>query len=214
MLTAASCLLAVVSSSQVALFGLFVLCFFLGLLALSLAGVWLAKRQARGALCPYTKTPLRRCSELPYQTKIAILRYMFNTHQYDNRIFELRRASFCRETGRIFPNSVTWYDVIQIDWTFLRNRYPGNYVSWGSLTPEQQEHVCSCHPSLEGFQTEFSSPVPQPSAIEAKYAYSQPGPLYVDLETNTLLGWKIVSDTEFEVLIVQKPKGELSCRKF
>ena len=198
--------LAFVSSTEVTLFGIFILCFFLLLLALCVAGMWLTKRQEKGALSPYSKTPLRRCVDLPFQSKVDVLRYLFNYHQYDNRIFELRRATFCRDTGRIFTGSVTWYDVIDIDWSFLSKRYPGHYVSWGSLTDDQQMLVRTVHPSMEGFQTEFSSSTPQPSGIEAKYAFAKPGPLYVDLETLTLLGWKCVPETELEVLIVQKPK--------
>jgi hypothetical protein len=47
--------------------------------------------------------------------------------------------------------------------------------------------------------------VPQPTLIEAKYAFTKPGPLYVDISTNVLVGWQIVPDTELEVLVVQKP---------
>jgi hypothetical protein len=118
----------------------------------------------------------------------------------------LKKASICRETGRVFPNSVTWYDKIDLDWTFLQKRYPGVYVSWGSLTDEQQEVIRNSHHSLEGFQIEFSSPYPSPKQIEAKYALARPGPLYVDIHTKVLLGWKSVPDTDLEVLIVQKPK--------
>ncbi|HEV8052714.1 MAG TPA: hypothetical protein VGP47_09475, partial [Parachlamydiaceae bacterium] len=80
------------------------------------------------------------------------------------------------------------------------------YVSWGSLTAEQQGIIRNGHDSLEGFQTDFSSPNPLPRAVEAKYALSKPGPLYVDINTKVLLGWKCVPDTDLEVLIVQKPK--------
>jgi hypothetical protein len=65
--------------------------------------------------------------------------------------------------------------------------------------------VRNVHESLEGFQTEFSSSQPKPQNVEAKYAFAKPGPLYVDVETKVLLGWKCVPDTDFEVMIVQKP---------
>lgn len=128
-------------------------------------------------------------------------------HQYDNPMFDFDKAALCRETGRIFPNSVTWYGTIKVDWTFLQKRYPGNYVSWGSLSDYQKEIVRSSHHTLEGFQTEYSSPQPAPSKIESFYAMTIPGPLYVDLDTNVLLGWKSVPLTDLEVLVVQKPKG-------
>lgn len=126
-------------------------------------------------------------------------------HEYDNGLFDLSRAAICRTTGRIFPDSVTWHGSIRVDWNFLQKRYPGEYVSWGSLTQEQKTIIKEKHLSLEGFQTEFSSPKSSPRLIEPQYAYASPGPLYVDIRTGILLGWKCVPDTELEVLIVQKP---------
>jgi hypothetical protein len=92
-----------------------------------------------------------------------------------------------------------------VDWTFLQKRYPGHWVSWGSLSKEQQEAIRDVHESLGKFQTQESSPTPAPRAVEPEYAYTKPGPLYVDLETKILLGWQVVPGTDFEVLIVQKP---------
>jgi len=198
-------LLAVVSSTQVALFGLLIILIFLVIFALCIFGVWLNKKRNQGCPSPYSRLPLRRASELSYSSKEKILRYLYNMHQYDNRIFEFRWSALCRETGRVFTNAITWYDTIKVDWTFLQKRLPGQYVSWGSLTGEQQDIVRNAHDNLDAFQTEFSSPIPQPSVIEAKYAFTKPGPLYVDIQTNILLGWQIVPDTELEVLIVQKP---------
>jgi hypothetical protein len=156
-------------------------------------------------LSPYTGLPLRRASELSFFASQRVLHLLNDLHQYDNRPFELNRASFCRETGRIFPDSITLFDTIRVDWNFLQKRYPGTYVSWGSLSKEQQQTIRDSHESLWGFQTEQSSPDPIPRAIDSTYAYIKPGPLYVDLETQVLVGWKEVPDTNLEVLIVQKP---------
>lgn len=196
--------LAVVTPKDVALFGILIFVVFIALLALFFYGLWL--NRLSNSLSPYTHLPMRKGSELSYFAKEKVLRFLFNLYQYDNRIFSLRKAAVCRETGRIFPNAVTWYEKIKLDWSFLQKRYPGNYVSWGSLTEEQQEIVRSYHDSMDGFQTEFSSPEPRPSALEAKYAFAKPGPLYVDIETGVLLGWKSVPETDLEVLIVQKPE--------
>lgn len=198
--------LAIVTSTQVGLFGLLIIVIFLILFALFIFGMWLTRRQNEGSLSPYSKTPLRRGSDLSYQAKVEVLRFMFNMHEYDNRIFELRKSAVCRDTGRIFPNAFTWYGTIDVDWSFLNKRYPGKYVSWGSLSPEQQEIIRCAHDNfIHGFQTDFSSRIPQPNKVEAKYAFSKPGPLYVDLETKVLLGWKCVPNTDLEVLVVQKP---------
>jgi methionyl-tRNA synthetase len=37
---------------------------------------------------------------------------------------------------------------------------------------------------------------PSPRAIESEFAYTKPGPLYVDINTNILLGWQVVPGTE------------------
>lgn len=150
--------------------------------------------------------PLRNASDLPYESARKILQFLYDKHEYDNRIFDIKKAAFCRETGRIFPNSVTWLNTINVDWTFLKKRYPGNYVSWGSLTASQQEAIKNAHKSIEAYQTLHSSSKTAPSEIEAEYAFAKPGPLYVDIETKTLLGWQCVPDSQFEVLILQKPK--------
>ncbi len=147
------------------------------------------------------------------EVKEKVYRYLFFLQQYDNRMFNIQRAAFCRETGRLFPNSVSWLDTIHVDWTFLRKRYPGNWISWGSLTPGQQEAIKHAHHTLDGYQTTISSPHPSPRAIVEEYAYTQPGPLYVDLDTKVLLGWKSVPDCDIEVLIVQKPRGKFEMKR-
>lgn len=176
-------------------------------LVLLFAFFWIGWRlsQRSHSVCPYTGVPLRRASEIPYASAEKILRYLFDLKEYDNRIFKLSRAAFCRETGRIFQDCVSWFDTIDVDWGFLKKRYPGHYVSWGSLTKEQQEEVRKVHRSLDGFQTRDSSPQFLPQSAESVYTLTRPGPLYVDFNTKVLLGWKEVPDTEFEVLIVQLP---------
>ena len=159
------------------------------------------------SVSPYTKFPLRRASDISYENKERVLRYLYNLHQFDNQMFDFEKAALCRETGRIFPDAVNWFGVIQVDWNFINKRHAGNYVSWGSLSDVQREIVRSCHHSLDGFQTEFSSPEPAPRRISEFYVLRVPGPLYVDLDTKILIGWKTVPMTDLEVLIVQKPKG-------
>ncbi len=154
----------------------------------------------------YAKTPLRRMQDLSYGTMGKIYLYMTSFHQYDNRMFNIHRIAYCRETGRIFPDTVDFFGRIRLDWTFLQRRYRGTWISWGSLSQTQQEEIQRAHTTLEGFQTKFNSPKPSPRSIEPEFAMAKPGPLYVDIETKVLLGWKIVPGTDLEVLIVQKPK--------
>jgi len=155
---------------------------------------------------PYTGSPLRRGSDLSYYNVERVLRYVYMLQDYNNRIFLLRNSAFCRETGRIFPDCIGWLDTINVDWGFIKKRYPGNFVSWGSLSKAQQDAVIEAHESLEGFQTEFSSKEPMPKAVEPEFAFLKPGPLYVDIDSFVLVGWKNVPDTTLEILVVQRPQ--------
>jgi hypothetical protein len=195
--------LADISPTAITLFWFFVLLTIGGLIAYLWVTLWLQKRT--GKMSPYTGLPLRPGYELPYESAKQILQYLYDRHEYDNRIFDLQTAAFCRETGRLFPNSITWLETIYVDWTFLQKRFPGHFVSWGSLTDTQQQDLIVAHGSLDGFQTAFSSFNSSPRMIEPEFAYAKPGPLYVDLESKIVMGWQEVPNTDFEVLIVKRP---------
>ena len=154
----------------------------------------------------YAKSPLRRMQDLSYGAIGKVYLYMTSFHQYDNRMFNIHRMAYCRQTGRIFPDCIDIFGRVRLDWTFLQKRYPGTWISWGSLDQLQQEDVRRAHATLEGYQTHLNSARPSPRSIEPEFAMAKPGPLYVDIETKILLGWKIVPGTDLEVLIVQKPK--------
>lgn len=197
--------LGALTPSEIILYSAFFLATFILIIVLFFMGAW--TRRHASALSPYSGFPLRYGSDLPYESARKILQFLYDQHETYNPIFDIKRAAFCRETKRIFPNCISWFNnTIHLDWTFLQKRYPGNYVSWGSLSPDQQTHVLSFHGPLSGFQMEHSSKHATPQEAEPEYALSKPGPLYVDLEKNVLLGWKLVPDTEFEVLIVHKQK--------
>lgn len=196
---------------QVIYFSIAILAVFVLLLFLFFVNNRLRNREVSPS--PYTGLPLRRGEDLSYDSKLAILRYLYNFHEYDNRIFEIRQAAYCRETGRVFFNALTFFDTLEVDWKFLVKRFPGNWVSWGSLTSLQQEAIINSHHTLEGYQIDNSSPAPSPRGITKEYCYTRPGPLYVDVETKILLGWKQVPNTQLEVLIVQKPKGIFELKK-
>jgi len=192
------------SDSDVILFAVAILIAFLALFAAFCVGWRISNWKASPS--PYSGLPLRRASSLSYYSIEKVLRFLYDLRQYDNRMFDMRKAAFCRETGRIFQDSINWLDIITVDWNYLQQRYPGDYVSWGSLTIEQQSHVRDRHESLEGFQTKYSSRNSSPRTIESEFSLMKPGPLYVDVHTYVLLGWKEIPGTELEVLIVQKPK--------
>lgn len=188
---------------QAYVIGIAILVAFFLLFAAFWFGHWLTRREA--SLSPYTGLALRRATSISYYSLERVYRLLHERYQYENRFFDIKKAALCRDTGRIFPDCVTWYDVIRVDWSFIQKRFPGNYVSWGSLTVTQQEDVRSVHDSLDGFETKFSSPTPSPRLIEPKFAMHKPGPLYVEINSGTLVGWMEVPDTDLELLIVQKP---------
>ncbi len=162
-------------------------------------------QRGRPDVSPYSGLPLRYGSDLSYAAKEKILKYLFDLKAYDNRMFDLNYAAVCRETGRVFPDALNLFSQIRVNNPgFLTKRYPGHYVSWGSLSEEQKREVLSHHAEVKGFQME-SSTEPSPRLIEPEFALLKPGPLYVDFDRKVLLGWKEVPNTEFEVLIVQKP---------
>lgn len=174
-----------------------------GLLCYLIFSLW----TTRSVTCPspYTGRHLRKGSDLPWKSREKVLRYLYDMHDYDNRMFDLTQAAVCRDTGRIFSDAFTWYGSMKVDWSFIQRRHKGNFVSWGSLTDVQKVMIMDKHRSLEGFQTENSSLTPSPRLVEPVFAMTKPGPLYVDIKTGVLIGWKSVPDTELEVLIVQKP---------
>lgn len=192
------------SNARVIFFAFAVLIFFALLFAAFYLAWWWSQRPQ--AVSPYSGMPLRRASDLNYFTKEKVYGFLRDMREYDNRTFKFNKAALCRETGRLFPDCVTWYDKIRLDWSFIQKRYPGQYVSWGSLTRDQQDAVRKNHISLEGYQIDFSCSNPSPRLVDPDYVYAHPGPLYVDINTHVLLGWKTVPGTEVEVLVVQKPK--------
>jgi hypothetical protein len=157
--------------------------------------------------CPYTGKMLRPGEYVPLSSAIKIMRFLYyDIHNFDNRVFPLKRSMICRDTGRIFQDCVTWWGSSHVDWNFIQKRYPGTYVSWGSLSSDLQREFKERHHSLEGFQTEFSSANVNPKDVEERFVYRKPGPLYCDIESKVLVGWKCVPNTPYEVLIVQKPR--------
>ncbi|MEC7839468.1 MAG: hypothetical protein VX777_05475 [Chlamydiota bacterium] len=193
------------TKAQVLFFSFFILFIFSAFAVLAVV-TYRLQNQKR-SLCPYTNKPMWRGEDVPLSSVEKIMRFLYyKVHSYENRVFPMRRAMVCRDTGKIFPFCVSWWGFQTVDWKFLQKRYPGVYVSWGSLSKEQKDEIKKYHRSLEGFETEFSSMNPSPRDVEKRFAYSKPGPLYVDLDTKVLLGWKCVPDTLFEVLVVQKPE--------
>lgn len=196
-------MIAVLTTADILLFAFVLIAVFAALAFFS----WFSWRISQKTIdpSPYTGVPLRRASDIGFYQAEKVYQYLTQKSSYDNPLFDLQKASFCRDTGRIFPHSINWLDCIRVDWNFLQKRHRGHYVSWGSLSQQQQTELRRIHGSLEDYQTQMSSTQPIPRLVEPVFAFTKPGPLYVDVTTNTLLGWQIVPETDFEVLIVQHP---------
>jgi hypothetical protein len=166
---------------------------------------WTLTVKSKRALSPYSKTPLRYASTIRYTTKFIVQKYLKDMEDYHNRVFNINDAAVDRENGMLFPDCVSWTGRIRVDWTFLQKRRPGNWVSWGSLPIDRQQDFFEKHGSLTDFQTEFSSPSPLPQNVEMEYVYIKPGPLYVNLENDEVMGWKIIPHTDLQVLVVKEP---------
>jgi hypothetical protein len=198
-------LIAADTQTDFALFyGIIFLAFF-ALLATFFFGYWISRNTT--CPCPYTGNPLRRGREINWHVMEKVLKFLFDKHQKENPIFDIHSAAWCRETGRIFAGGISFFGTINVDWSFLKKRYPGNWISWGSLTEAEKLGIFAHHETLKGFQVDESSPYRDPSEITKEYAFTIPGPLYVDPISKTIMGWQVVPETELEVLIVQKPKN-------
>lgn len=155
---------------------------------------------------PYTKKPLRYGEDIKLHSVEKIMRFLhYDVGGFENKVFAMKNSMVCRETGRIFQECMGFFGQPHIDWKFLQKRCPGTWISWGSLNDVQKEDFFAFHGNIEGFQIEKSCPHPAPRNITEEYIYCKPGPLYVDLKTKMLLGWKEVPGTIFEVLVVQRP---------
>ncbi len=166
-------------------------------------GWWVSRK--RGSLSPYSKMPMKLGTDVAGSMRRYVDDFLLSHPQPENSPIDFDTAAICTETGRIFPNSAIKGNFVRLDWSFLQKRYPGRFISWGSLSDLEQATIRLCHESLAGYQTEVSCPNPMPQQIDTHYALTKPGPLYVDRNSKILLGWKEVPGTEFEVLIVQMP---------
>lgn len=168
---------------------------------------WFSSKK-RGSLSPYSKMPMKLGIDIAPSMRRYVDEFILSHTQPENEPFDFDTAAICQETGRIFPKAVIRGQFVRLGWDFLERRYPGTYVSWGSLSQEEQATLRMLHDTLAGYQIETSCPLALPSQIDSYYALTKPGPLYVDRVKKVLLGWKEVPGTEFEVLIVQLPLYE------
>lgn len=155
---------------------------------------------------PYLNAELLPGSALLYASVEKLHAFMNKIHDSDNPFFDLKKAAVCKGTGRVFPNSINRAGNPQVSRDFLQQICPGQWVSWGSLNAKQKEYFYKLYGSLEGFQVKESSREPSPLKAEPYYLALKPGPLLVDLNTKSLIGWQQIEETSLEVLVVKTMK--------
>ena len=181
-------------------------CVLLAMGGLLFFGWWVT--QKRGSLSPFSKRPMMLGIDLPFSIRRQIEEYIKSLPQPENQPIDISKAAICRETSRIIKDAVFRGEIIRLGPRFMNDRYPGNWVSWGSLSQQQQGIVKLHHREVSGYQMEHSSRNRRPQEAEQYYAVMKPGPLYVDVSTNTFLGWQAVPGTYFEVMVIKKPDFE------
>lgn len=170
---------------------------FTGLICLFFAIGWYFTNRP-GTVSPYSKRPMAPGSAISFRSIEKIEEFFDEIQSPENHTFDLERAAVCRQTGRIFPNALTKFDVVTLNRDFLSSVCPGNYIDFETLGPRERAIILAKHQDLEGFQI----------GDQRTKLYGEPIPsLYVDIATNTLIGWKNVPGTELQVLVVQKPRN-------
>ena len=158
------------------------------------------------ARSPYSKKKMARGSDLTFEAVSHIQDFL---EAQGMAMFDPQKAAVCRQTGRIFPDALNIFGSIKIPKTYLKRKYAGAFVSWGSLSKLEQEKILSVYTEskkvLEGFQTVYSCKEELPWNTKSAYLLEKPGPLYVDKQSNALLGWKCVPASNLEVLILKSP---------
>lgn len=169
--------------------------------------LFLRKREGRrGDTCPYDGGPMSFGMDIARSLAATVNAFLQEQSQPENPCIDFTHASYCPRSGRIFPNTVIRGDRIRLSRDFLQKRWPGMYVSWGSLSEDERGVLRLLHDSLEDFQTAASSSNPLPERVEQEYIQASPGPCYVDRQKKHIIGWKKVPGTYFEVLVVQRPR--------
>ncbi len=147
---------------------------------------WIYQRKARS---PFTGKKLlpATCILYPAAEKIALFM------QAEKQVpIDWEQATFCPDTRRIFPKSLNQLGAVALPSPYWRGVYDKpSLTAWLFLTDEQKDEMFQLHGAIKGFQLGHQK---------------RPGPLFVDLKSKTLVGWKQVPDTDIEVLIVHYPE--------
>ena len=172
------------------------------------AVIWIGwkKEGKRGSGCPYCGKSMRLGADVAFSIRGMVKAFMEEQQGSENETIDFAQAAYCPVTGMIFPNCLAPGEQVNLSWDFIKARCPGTYVSWGSLSAEEQGVLKLLHDPLEGFQMDKSSAHSRPEDVEEDLAMAAPGPLYVDRKEKVLVGWKNVPGTYFQILVVQRPR--------
>ncbi len=145
----------------------------------------------RGRKSPFSGLHLAKGEEILYSSAEKISLFFSELPETENASIDMSKASFCKKTGRIFPNTINSFDQIDVSLNYLKAYYSSKLTPWFRLSEEDKDAILRAHDSLDGFQMGKGI---------------KPGPLFVDKKNKTLVGWKQVPGTEMEVLVTQKIK--------
>ena len=95
------------------------------------------KEGIRGNVCPYCGQPMRLGIDIARPVVSMVDAFFEELPRADNPKIDFTKAAFCPLTGRIFPHCVTPMEQVTVSWNFLKERCPGTFVSWGSLSEEE-----------------------------------------------------------------------------
>ena len=145
--------------------------------------------QRSHSVSPYTGIPLRRTTEISYYSAERILKYLYDLHQYDNRIFKSNRLLFAGKRGGFFKIASPGMMSSASIGISCRNGIPAT-MSPGEAYQETQDAIREAHASI-WMDFRQRNPPPLLSAHDRTgICLYKTGPLYVDPETKVLLGWK------------------------
>jgi hypothetical protein len=178
--------------------------FFIGCVSLFLffgGGWWIFfKKRAKS---PFSNTFLEPCEKvLSFAAIEKVFRFLNRIHDEYNERFDLKRATICLKTGRIFPNTINRFGIIKIPENYIIHYAKTPLILYASLDKKIKGFLYEKDKVLQGYQT-YTNLDSSKLEIEKSVELMKPGPLYLDPKTGFFLGWQIVPGTSLELLVVK-----------
>lgn len=154
---------------------------------------------------PFSGLPLRKGGELSFFAEKKLHEFYMSLPRHFNQTPKLDKSTICTSTGRIFPNSISKFGATSNPKDIFLNYPKGDYILWQELSDPLKKTIIENHDSIKGFQINQLPKYTKEQPLNHKFAHIKPGPLFVDLKTKALLGWKEIPETNLETLVYQPP---------